>query len=232
MEKTEITKDFHFGRGFLKITAMLSMLCDHIAFVLVPATKYKELYYIMRATGRIAFPLFCFMLVEGFTYTHNKGKYIIRLALFAVISEIPFDLACNNTLCDWYGQNVMWTLLAGFIVMYVMDKAENNYYIKILAILSGSLIVSFLKTDYSAFGVLLIVMLYISRYNKKIGMAAMLILILSQNSIEIFAILSIPIILNYNPAKNNIYLPKYFFYAFYPAHLFILYIIYYFFGSF
>lgn len=231
MEKTEIIKDFRFGRGFLKITAMLSMLCDHIAFVLVPVTEHKELYYTMRAAGRISFPLFCFMLTEGFTYTRNREMYIIRLAVFAVISEIPFDLACSNTLFCQDSQNVMWTLLAGFIVMYIMDKAENRYYIKILAILSGSLTVYFLKTDYSIFGVLLIVILYISRYNKKTGMAAMAILILSQNSIEMFAILSIPFILNYNPGKNNIYLPKYFFYVFYPAHLFILYIIYYFFGS-
>ncbi len=232
MEKTEMAKDFRFGRGFLKITAMLSMLCDHIAFVLVPAAKYPELYYIMRAAGRIAFPLFCFMLVEGFTYTHNREKYIIRLAVFAIISEIPFDLACSNTLSDWGSQNVMWTLLAGFIVMYIMDKAESRYQVKILALLSGSLVVYFLNTDYSIFGIFIIIVLYISRYNKKMGMAAMAVLILSQNSIEMFAILSIPFILNYDPGKNNIYLPKYFFYAFYPVHLFILYIIYYFFGSF
>ena len=87
MEETGIKKDWHFGRSFLKITAMLSMLCDHIAFVLVPAADYPSLYYIMRAVGRIAFPLFCFMLVEGYIYTHNREKYIIRLAVFAVISD-------------------------------------------------------------------------------------------------------------------------------------------------
>ena len=208
MEGTGIKRDWHFGRSFLKITAMLSMLCDHIAFVLVPAESYPSLYYFMRAVGRIAFPLFCFMLVEGFIYTHNREKYIIRLAVFAVISEIPFDLSAGGGVLCWDSQNVMWTLLIGFIVMYAIDKAGEIYIAKIFAIL-----------------VFIIAVLYIYRYNRKMGMVIMGILILSQNSIEMYAVLSIPIILNYSPDKNNIRLPKYFFYAFYPAHLFILYII-------
>lgn len=115
-----------FSRSFLKIAAMLSMLCDHIAFVLVPADRFTNCYYIMRIIGRIAFPLFCFMLVEGFIYTHSRKNYIIRLALFAVVSEVPFDLACSDRVVDWSGQNVMWTLLIGFIVMYWLEKYENN----------------------------------------------------------------------------------------------------------
>lgn len=228
MEETAARRDWHFGRSFLKITAMLSMLCDHIAFVLIPASGYPSLYYIMRAVGRIAFPLFCFMLVEGFIYTHNREKYIIRLAVFAVISEIPFDLSAGGGVLCWESQNVMWTLLIGFLVMYAIDKAgESNIanITKIFAILAGSAAAYFMHTDYSVFGVFIIAALYIYRYNRKMGMLIMGMLILSQNSIEIYAILSIPIILNYSPNKNNVWLPKYFFYAFYPAHLFILYII-------
>ncbi len=225
MEGTGIKRDWHFGRSFLKITAMLSMLCDHIAFVLVPAESYPSLYYFMRAVGRIAFPLFCFMLVEGFIYTHNRKKYIIRLAVFAVISEIPFDLSAGGGVLCWDSQNVMWTLLIGFIVMYAIDKAGEIYIAKIFAILAGGAVAYIMHTDYSIFGVFIIAVLYIYRYNRKMGMVIMGILILSQNSIEMYAVLSIPIILNYSPDKNNIRLPKYFFYAFYPAHLFILYII-------
>lgn len=225
MEKTEVKKNWHFGRSFLKITAMLSMLCDHIAFVLIPAAGYPSLYYIMRAVGRIAFPLFCFMLVEGFIYTHNREKYMIRLAVFAVISEIPFDLSSCGGVFNWDSQNVIWTLLIGFIVMYVIDKADDIYIAKILAMLAGCTAAYFMRTDYSVFGILVITVLYIYRYNRKMGMVIMGILILLQNSIEMYAVLSIPIILNYSPDKNNVSLPKYFFYAFYPAHLFILYII-------
>lgn len=225
MEKAEVKKDWHFGRAFLKITAMLSMLCDHIAFVFIPAAGCPSLYYIMRAVGRIAFPLFCFMLVEGFIYTHNREKYIVRLAVFAVISEIPFDLSAGGDVLCWDSQNVMWTLLIGFIVMYVIDKAGDTYIAKIFAILAGCMAAYFMRTDYSVFGILIITVLYIYRYNRKTGMVITGILILSQNSIEMYAVLSIPIILNYRPDKNNVHLPKYFFYAFYPVHLFILYII-------
>ena len=109
--------------------------------------------------------------------------------------------------------------------MYAIDKAGEIYIAKIFAILAGGAVAYIMHTDYSIFGVFIIAVLYIYRYNRKMGMVIMGILILSQNSIEMYAVLSIPIILNYSPDKNNIRLPKYFFYAFYPAHLFILYII-------
>lgn len=214
-----------FSRSFLKIAAMLSMLCDHIAFVLVPADRFTNCYYIMRIIGRIAFPLFCFMLVEGFIYTHSRKNYIIRLALFAVISEVPFDLACSDRVVDWSGQNVMWTLLIGFIVMYWLEKYENNALKRVLIVSIGCVFAYFMYTDYSFFGVLIIAVLYLYRADRKKGMIFMGILLVAQNAIEAFAVLSIPLILLYNSEKSSTRLPKYFFYAFYPAHLFILYII-------
>ena len=117
MEHMETIWDKRFGRPFLKIAAMLSMLCDHIGFVLVPANHFPEIYYTLRIIGRIAFPLFCFMLVEGFVHTHNRKNFIIRLAVFAIVSEIPFDLSSCGSAFDWDSQNVMWTLLIGFIVL-------------------------------------------------------------------------------------------------------------------
>lgn len=156
-----------FSRSFLKIAAMLSMLCDHIAFVLVPADRFTNCYYIMRIIGRIAFPLFCFMLVEGFIYTHSRKNYIIRLALFAVISEVPFDLACSDRVVDWSGQNVMWTLLIGFIVMYWLEKYENNTLKRVLIVSIGCVFAYFMYTDYSFFGVLIIAVLYLYRADRK-----------------------------------------------------------------
>lgn len=83
----------------------------------------------------------------------------------------------------------------------------------------------FMHTDYSMFGVFLIAILYICRYNNKIRIALLGIMVLMQGRIEAFAALSIPFIMKYDPDKNDIHLPKYFFYVFYPAHLFILYLI-------
>lgn len=215
-----------FSRSFLKMIAVLSMLCDHIAFVLIPADQFTKCYYIMRIVGRIAFPLFCFMLVEGFIHTHNRKNYIIRLFLFAIISEIPFDLVCSNNMVDWGTQNVMWTLLIGFTVMYLLEKYEHNILVKICVILSGCTLAYFMSTDYDFLGILIIVILYLCRADRVRGMFLMGLLLLSQGMIEAFAVFAIPFVLLYNPEKSGTYLPRYFFYAFYPVHLLVLYIIY------
>ncbi len=217
--------DKQFGRAFLKIAAMFTMLCDHIGFILVPVNRFPEIYYTLRIIGRIAFPLFCFMLVEGFIHTHSRKNYIIRLALFAVISEIPFDLFSCGSTSDWGSQNVMWTLLIGFIVLCGLEKFEEQYLSKLVIVFAGGLVAYFMHTDYSMFGVFLIAILYICRYNNKIRIALLGIMVLMQGRIEAFAALSIPFIMKYDPDKNDIHLPKYFFYVFYPAHLFILYLI-------
>jgi len=228
MEQKENIYGKPCGRAFLKITAMLSMLCDHIGYVLVPwdvSPEYQGLYYILRIIGRIAFPLFCFMLVEGFSYTHNRKKYMARLAVFAVISEIPFDLAFEDSIVSWNSQNVMWTLLTGFIVMYGIEKYEDKVLAKMLVLVCGCMLAFFMHTDYSYMGVLIIAILYICRHDKKRGLLLMGILLAVQGSLEAFAVLSIPLMLLYNPGKNEVHIPKYFFYIFYPAHLVILYTI-------
>lgn len=149
MEHMETIWDKRFGRPFLKIAAMLSMLCDHIGFVLVSANHFPEIYYTLRIIGRIAFPLFCFMLVEGFVHTHNRKNYIIRLAVFAIVSEIPFDLSSCGSAFDWDSQNVMWTLLIGFIVLCGLERFEENYLAKLAVLLAGGIAAYFMHTDYS-----------------------------------------------------------------------------------
>ncbi len=225
MEHMETIWDKRFGRPFLKIAAMLSMLCDHIGFVLVPANHFPEIYYTLRIIGRIAFPLFCFMLVEGFVHTHNRKNYIIRLAVFAIVSEIPFDLSSCGSAFDWDSQNVMWTLLIGFIVLCGLERFEENYLAKLAVLLAGGIAAYFMHTDYSMFGVFLIAVLYICRFNNKARIVLLGIMVLTQGRIEAFAALSIPFIMKYDPDKNDIHLPKYFFYVFYTAHLVILYLI-------
>ncbi len=221
--------DKKYGREFLKISAMLTMLCDHIGYVLISQKTYPQIYLILRLIGRIAFPLFCFMLVEGFTYTRSKRDYIIRLAIFAVISEIPFDLAITGKFFDIYNQNVMWTLLIGFIAMYGLEKftginiAHTIIRILIILVCCGAALI--LNTDYSIYGVLIIVVLYLYKNNRTAKILWLCILLIMQGMIEAFAILCIPFIMGYDSSKNEVRLPKYFFYAFYPAHLLILYII-------
>lgn len=128
----------------LKIIALVSMLIDHMAAVLLPypmmehgvyylgfsleyaATVLGEgpagwlyiLYQIMRRLlGRLAFPIYCFLLVEGFERTHSRAKYALRLFLFTIISEVPFDLAFNGRIFYTHYQNVFFTLFLGVLMM-------------------------------------------------------------------------------------------------------------------
>ena len=138
-EKTEVIRTGITG-STLKIIAMITMLIDHIgativlqlvqrnsdnfdAFGNVRMTGMVILYYVLRGIGRLAFPIFIFLLLEGFQYTHNRFLYIGRLLLFAIISEIPFDLAVNLStnsilkghVLEFASQNVFFTLAIGMI---------------------------------------------------------------------------------------------------------------------
>ncbi len=79
-----------------------------------------------RYIGRISFPIFCFLLIEGFFHTRNIFKYMARLGAFALISEIPYDLAFKGKVLEFTHQNVFFTLFLGVLMMYVLEKAENG----------------------------------------------------------------------------------------------------------
>ncbi len=119
----------------IKIAAVIVMLIDHtgaaivgpyIASAHVPADQISFLtsvYSVMRAIGRTAFPLFCFLLVEGFYHTGNRVKYLRNLVIFAVISEYPFDLALMGGKINWAHQNVFFTLAIGLATIWAIEKA-------------------------------------------------------------------------------------------------------------
>lgn len=197
----------------LKILAMLIMLIDHVGAILFPQ------YFILRCIGRISFPIYCFLLVEGYIHTHNLKKYIIRLILFAFISEIPFDLAFHKQIFYLQSNNIFFTLSIGVIALYFIGYFKSNKLFQVLIIFISCCLAYILKTDYSFTGVLMIVGFYIFKTNK-----IKLILyqaLLSLEYINIFRLLAFIPISFYNGKKGfNI---KYLFYIFYPAHLLILY---------
>lgn len=162
-----------FSSSSLKIIAMISMVIDHIgAFILLPwlnntlgienRAVWIDLYNLSRALGRLAFPLFCFLLVEGFYHTSNVNKYMARLAVFALVSEIPFDLARSHMLVDWSGQNVFFTLLAGLIAIWALRDIDKIW-LRLIIVALAFLAVIVLNTDYSYQGVALIMILYVMR---------------------------------------------------------------------
>lgn len=138
----------------LKLLAMILMLVDHIGVLFVSRTDHWNLYLLCRALGRLSFPIFAFLLVEGFSRTSNVKKYLERLGLFAFISEIPFDLAfyqarygtsiwtdLNSSIGNGYDvvplkmvfhrlfehQSIFFTLFLGLLLMYCMKKAEKRF---------------------------------------------------------------------------------------------------------
>lgn len=224
----------------IKLIAILSMLIDHIAAVILTAyyahtadiVRLENIYSFMRGIGRIAFPLFSFLAVEGFVHTKNRIGYLIRLLLFALVSEPAFDLAFSGQWLDYTQQNVMFTLLIGIFAIWVYDEIErrttkknvtglSQYLLGILPIFLFAYAANILRTDYAAAGVLTIGIMYVHRDFKLISfLAGISVLCLTYGSIQIPGFLSVIPVLFYS-GKRGFGL-KYFFYIFYPAHLLIL----------
>lgn len=229
-------KEKGLSNSTLKIIAIISMLIDHIgaALILPQLPSHPSLctfYYILRLCGRIAFPIFCFLLVEGFFHTRNAARYGLRLALFALLSEVPFDLAFHKQLFYPEAQNVFFTLLIGLLTIYALHSVKRalpaNSFVKqaaeIFIMLIGMFAAWILKTDYDWIGVFVIMILYCYHENKTLSSCACCFLLCLQNLLEISAFLAVPLIRAYNK-KRGISL-KYVFYLFYPLHLLLLYII-------
>ena len=129
----------------LKLLAMASMALDHGAYVLLyPLTAGDEalygFYLALRAAGRLAFPIYAFLLVQGFLHTSGKGRYLARLWAFALISEIPFDLAIAGELVYPGAQNVFVTLAAGMGTLWAMERwGRDRLFPSVLMALAGGI---------------------------------------------------------------------------------------------
>lgn len=210
----------------LKLIACLTMLIDHIAAALMPWRLP------MRVIGRIAFPIYCFLLAEGVHYTRDPKQYGIRLALFAALSEIPFDMALFGGLTQYY-QNVMLTLLLGFLMLETM-KQINEPALKVLVMIPFALAAEWLETDYGGYGVVLIWVFGIFRGDNLMCLLGAAAVCWAMNSfrisvlglripIEMFALLAmLPICFYSGKKQTSSRWLQVGFYFFYPVHLTIL----------
>lgn len=224
----------------LKIIAIVTMLIDHIGAVIVErmivrgvpfgGMRLKDLYLldqVLRSIGRIGFPLFCFLLVEGFVHTKNRVKYGLRLGFFALLSEIPFNLALGGKVFLPKYQNVFFTLLIGFFVMAAFRQIEEkckekrilSVILMVVALAVGMAVAVLLKTDYDYLGIVSIVVLYVFRNYRPFQMLFGALSFMW----EIPAPAAFLAAACYN-GRRGLRL-KYIFYVFYPAHLLILYFI-------
>lgn len=201
----------------LKMIAIVSMLIDHVGFVFFP----EEM--IFRIIGRISFPIFAYVLSEGFVYTRDVKKYLLRLGIFALLSEVPYDLAIMGSVLELSQQNVFFTLFIAVLMLYVMSKMKNMM-LQYVVVIAAVLLCQFLHTDYSNIGVLMVFIFYVFRNRKieKLLIAGLTLLGLT-SGLQLYALLALPFIALHNGEQG----PKLktFFYLFYPAHLFILYLV-------
>lgn len=202
----------------LKCIALLSMLIDHLgAFI------FKDVVW-LRCVGRLAFPIFAFLIVEGYLRTKNVGKYMLRLLIFAFISEIPYDLVSKGKLFYIDKQNVMFTLLFGLICIWAIDRFRFKWQSPLIVLTVG-VISYFIKCDYGVGGVFTVLVFYIF-YNtltvKYAFIAAVNVFVYDTWIQHVGALAIIPIHF-YNGKKGPS--AKWLFYIFYPAHLLIIYLI-------
>ena len=140
----------------IKIIAIITMFCDHFSDAILGKLSFLNII------GRIAFPLFCFQIVIGYKHTKNVNKYLLRLFIFSLISQIPFSLFTYVYLGQIDLLNVFFTLSLGLLAIYILDTVPKKY--KILALLIDIFIMifaEFAKTDYGWFGVCLILCFYL-----------------------------------------------------------------------
>ena len=156
--------------GTLKWIAVISMLVDHAAVVFYVASREagqallsRDLYFVLRSVGRLAFPLYAFLLTEGFFHTRSVKKYLFRLLLFGAVSEIPFDLAFRGVWLEGSYQNVYFTLTLGLLAVWLWMRATDGdarscgvgrILLGLMGIAATALLAWLGKTDYGAWGVL------------------------------------------------------------------------------
>ena len=222
------------GSG-LKIIAVVSMVIDHMAwFFISPDTTA---YVIMRTIGRIAFPVFAFLIAEGAAHSRKRWRYLFLLLVFGFVSEIPWMFVTG--LDD--SHNVMFTLAMGLLAICVFDRLCEHGPICFVAMLCFCILAYYFRTDYDWRGVLMIILFYMLRVQTSCPWTpTYLVNFPSQSLIQIIftfplmmhygtlgAILASIVIFLYNGTRGHIKgaVAKYGFYAFYPAHLLLFYII-------
>ena len=220
--------------GALKGIAAALMLIDHVGAILLPETV------ILRCIGRLAFPIFAFFIAEGYAHTQSFGRYLLRMAIWAAVSEIPFNLEFGHFFVPGR-QNVLWTFCLALLTLRGLEELRREtggarYLGCGAALAAGFAAGELLRVDYGGWGVLSVALFYLcrqGRYARPGLLAGMLVLnglcigsmktavFGIQVPIQIFAVAALPLLWLYNgrPGAKGW---RWAFYVFYPAHLLVL----------
>lgn len=221
VKQQEINPRGVWNGAHLKWIASISMLVDHLAAggLVAEGTAF---YVLCRAVGRLAFPLFAFLLVQGYQHTSNRMRYIRRLFVFAFVSEIPFNLAFYGSWLAPSHQNIFFTLGLGLGGYALFDRwnDRSQHGKKIIALLLPPLLALFSGVDYGTYGIVVIYCLLHFRDARLIQTISGLMLMAITHIAGMIAF--IPIWL-YNGQRGS--QSKGFFYLFYPGHLLAIYLL-------
>lgn len=199
--------------GFqLKLLAMLAMTADHIGAVFFPEIP------LLRWIGRLAMPVLCFFIGEGLRHTRSPRRYLLRLTWFALLSELPFDLAFYGGI-EWGHQNVYFTLALGLLALWaIQSRGMEGWLLALTAALAAEL----LGCDYGMYGVLLILLLdrFHSARSEQLAAAALLNLAFFGLQTQTLSLIALPLLWLYNGKRGRD--DRRLFYLYYPAHLCVL----------
>lgn len=199
--------------GFqLKLLAILAMTADHIGAVFFPEIP------LLRWIGRLAMPVLCFFIGEGLRHTRSPRRYLLRLTGFALLSELPFDLAFYGGI-EWGHQNVYFTLALGLLALWaIQSRGMEGWLLALTAALAAEL----LGCDYGMYGVLLILLLdrFHRARSEQLAAAALLNLAFFGLQTQTLSLIALPLLWLYNGKRGRD--DRRLFYLYYPAHLCVL----------
>ena len=220
----------------LKLIACITMFIDHFGDAIVPnlpVPNLVALYCTCRIIGRIAFPIYSFLLVQGMTHTRNPYKYILRLGIGIPLAELPFDYLFEGHF-TWEYQNVLVTLTLGAVMLLCMQKTEEKWQ-KMLMVIPFAMLAELCKCDYGGWGIGIIAVFALLDQLSLQTIGVLLINWMMNSAlvpvfglripIQLFAVLAMIPIAFYNGRKvTHSRVVQWVFYLFYPVHLLILWI--------
>lgn len=226
----DLKKSFGLTNNALKLIAMASMLADHIGVVLLPQ------YEILRIIGRLAFPVFAYMIAEGCTYTRNRRSYLLKIALLAAGCQVVY-MVVDGSLYQSVLVSFVLSILTIFAIDAYLRKGDWLSRVKMLAMIACVIFLTVIapecfagsgfEVDYGLLGVLLPVTVYLApdKWSKCACVAVMTILMgLHMGGVQWYGLLAVGLLALYNGQRGKWNL-KYLFYIFYPGHLGAIYLL-------
>ena len=220
----------------LKLIAIIAMTIDHIADIIYPGMPNNIISNILHIIGRLTAPIMFFFICEGFYYTKNLKKYILRLFVFAIISHFAYCFAFGINYIPFSSGNIfnqtsiMWSLAWSVVALYIVNCKTNlkEWQKWLLVVLIN--VITF-SSDWSCIAVMAILSMYPNRGNLKKQIMSMSLWIFiyaiisylfvskTYGLITLAVILVYPILSIYNGEKGKLNWMKWFFYLYYPIHL-------------